>query len=282
LNRRALLLVIIGLVAAVAASAVVYFLVTHAPQTAPAPVIVQGPTPVPQRQVVIAATDITANTIITRSEITSGLYPVDLVPADAITRTEDVVGTTAKTPVFSGQILLRRQFLAAGGHTGASVDIPPGKVLVAFPSTDMLNATGAVQPGDHVDIMLSIPISGTTRLDSGSPNGTQLSSGALTLVSQATLQNIEVYTIGEWTPPGQTNTNASATTSANTSLKIITFIVDHQEALILKYVKDSGGTIDLAVRSAADDKQVHTDPVTLDYLVDLFGFIGLVPPKPTP
>ncbi len=154
---------------------------------------------------------------------------------------------------------------------------------MAFPSTDMLNATGAVQPGDHVDIMLSIPISGTTRLDSGSPNGTQLSSGALTLVSQTTLQNIEVYTIGEWTPPGQqSGTNASTNTAANTSLKIITFIVDHQQALILKYVKDSGGTIDLAVRSAADNQQVQTDPVTLDYLVDLFGFIGLVPPKPTP
>jgi pilus assembly protein CpaB len=192
------------------------------------------------------------------------------------------VNTTAKSAVFSGQILLERQFLAAQGRTGASVNIPPGKVLVAFPSTDMLNATGAVQAGDHVDIMISLPISGTTRLDAGASNDTQVVPGQNALVSQTTLQNIEVYTVGLWTPPGQQTSDPAAASA----LKIITFVVDHQEALILKFVKDSGGTIDLAVRSAADNQNVQTDPVTLDYLVDLFGFIGLVPSaapaQPTP
>ena len=110
--------------------------------------------------------------------MTTASFPVDLVPADAITSTASVVGTTARTAVFSGQILLQRQFISAQGSTGASINIPPGKVLVAFPSTDMLNATGAVQPGDHVDIMISLPISGTTRLDAGASNGTQIEPGA--------------------------------------------------------------------------------------------------------
>jgi pilus assembly protein CpaB len=276
LNRRALLLVIIGLLAAVSASVVVYYLFTTIPRPVEQPVVA-GSTPVPQREVVIAATDIAANSVITRSQVTTASYPVDLVPADAIASIGNVVNTTAKSPVFSGQILLQRQFLAAQGRTGASVNIPPGKVLIAFPSTDMLNATGAVQPGDHVDIMISIPISGTTRLDAGSSEDTQLLPGQRALVSQVTLQNIEVYTVGQWTPPGQ-----ETSTDTKNALKIITFIVDHQEALILKFVKDSGGTIDLAVRSAADDQNVQTDPVTLDYLVDLYGFIGLTPPKPTP
>jgi len=288
LNRRALILVIIGLVAAVAASVVVYYLVTNVPKPAPPTVVTQGPTPVPQRVVVIAATDISASSQITSSQLTLGSYPEDLVPADAITRTADVLGSSPRTPIFSGQILLRRQFLDSGGGPTASRYIPAGKVLVAFPSTDMLNATGAVQPGDHVDIMLSIPVSGTARLDAGSPNGTQLESGARTLVSQTTLQNVEVYSMGLWTPPGQqtqANGNGNGNTNQpanNNSVKIITFIVDHQEALILKYVKDSGGTVDLAIRSAADNQQVQTDPVTLDYLVDVFGFIGLVPPKANP
>jgi pilus assembly protein CpaB len=230
--------------------------------------------------VIIASTDIAANTIIAASEVTTASYPVDLIPEDAITSTAGVLNTTARTSVFSGQILLKRQFLDAQGRTGASVNIPPGKVLVAFPSTDMLNATGAVQPGDHVDIMISLPISGTTRLDASASNETQIAPGQNALVSQTTLQNIEVYTVGQWTPPGQQTGDQS---TAASGLKVITFIVDHQEALILKFVKDSGGTIDLAVRSAADNQTVQTDPVTLDYLVDLFGFIGLVPvPTPVP
>jgi pilus assembly protein CpaB len=230
---------------------------------------------VPQREVLVARTDIAANSVITRSQVTTASFPVDLVPADAITSTESVLNATAKTAVFSGQILLQRQFIA-GPVTSI---IPPGKVLVAFPSTDMLNATGAVQPGDHVDIMISLPISGTTRLDAGASNGTQIAPGQTTLVSQLTLQNIEVYTMGEWTPPGQaTNTNGNANANPQ-ALKIITFIVDHQEALILKFVKDSGGTIDLAIRSAQDNQNVETDPVTIDYLVDLYKFIGLITPK---
>jgi len=44
-------------------------------------------------------------------------------------------------------------------------------------------------------------------------------------------------------------------------------------------VKDSGGTIDLAIRSAQDNQNVDTDPVTIDYLVDLYKFIGLITPK---
>lgn len=279
-RRRALILVITGLIAALAAALVIYYLVTNIPRT-PEPVVVTGPTPVPQREVLVAATDIGANTVITRSQVTTASFPVDLVPADAITSTASVVGTTARTAVFSGQILLQRQFISAQGSTGASINIPPGKVLVAFPSTDMLNATGAVQPGDHVDIMISLPISGTTRLDAGASNGTQIEPGQTTLVSQLTLQNIEVYTMGEWTPPGQTaNTNGNGNGNGNTQpLKIITFIVDHQEALILKFVKDSGGTIDLAIRSAEDNQNVETDPVTIDYLVDLYKFIGLITPK---
>ena len=76
-------------------------------------------------------------------------------------------------------------------------------------------------------------------------------------MAQATLQNIEVYSTGQWTPPPSAG---GQTTAPNTNLKIVTFIVDHQEALILKYIKDSGGTIDIVVRSLDDNDQAATDP----------------------
>jgi pilus assembly protein CpaB len=271
LNRRALLLVITGGVAAIAAALVIYFLITNIPQ--PQTIQPTDNTPVARRVVLIAATDIAANTQISEAQVTTGTFPIDMVPPDALTSTDDVLTATVRSRIFAGQILLQRQFIIGVGE-GSSVNVPVGKVMVAFPSTDMLNATGAVQQGDHVDIMLSIPISGTSRLNSGSDTGTQLATvGERTLVAQSTLQNIEVYNVGQWAPPGQQVENA-----ADTGLKIISFIVEPQEALILKYVKDSGGTIDLAVRSAEDTQIFDTDPVTLDYLVDVFEFIGLTPP----
>jgi pilus assembly protein CpaB len=137
-------------------------------------------------------------------------------------------------------------------------------VLVAFPATDMLNATGAVQGGDRVDILISLPVSGTATLSDAAP--AQQAGGQKALVTQATMQNIEVYSTGVWSPDG-------ATTSGE-GLKVITFIVDRQEALILKYIKDSGGTIDLVVRSLAEEDAETTDPVSLDYLVDLYRFVN--------
>jgi len=127
----------------------------------------------------------------------------------------------------------------------------------------MLNATGAVQAGDHVDILISLPVSGTTALTAGAPS--QENGGAKSLVTQATMQNVQIYSTGVWSPDG---------TKSESGLKVITFIVDRQEALILKYIKDSGGSIDLVVRSAADDQAASTDPVSLDYLVDLYHFVN--------
>lgn len=285
MNRRALIFLSTGLIAAIVAGIVVFILLSNIRQGTPqtGSILPGGATPVPTRVVLVAATDIVPNSVITRSQVVTATFPADLVPADAIKNISEVLGSTATSSVFSGQILLQRQFIAAAGRTGASVNIPPGKVLVAFPSTDMLNSTGAVQPGDRVDILLTIPISGTSRLDSGAPTGSQLAPGSRAIVTQGTIQNIEVYTVGLWSPPGQQPANSNANNREGAGLKIITFIVDHQEALILKFIKDNGGTIDLVVRSAQDNQIAQTDPVTIDYLVDLYGFIGLVTPaQPTP
>ena len=45
---------------------------------------------------------------------------------------------------------------------------------------------------------------------------------------------------------------------------MIGFLVDHQDALIIKFIKDAGGTIDLVLRSIEDQQVVRTDAVTMD------------------
>jgi pilus assembly protein CpaB len=271
MKRPALLLLIVGLFAALAAGGLVYFVSSSAvAKTAPPPPPTPVPTAtaVPMELVVLAAQDIPIRHLVTAADVVTRAYPLGVAPEDSFHTVTEVMSRTATTQVFKGQMLLARQFIDAGGATGASTTIPPGKMLVAFPATDMLNATGAVHAGDHVDIMISIPVSGTAALNS-SAGATQEGAGteAKTVVTQATMQNIEVYSTGTWTPTGPAADQNSG------EVKIITFIVDHQEALILKYVKDSGGTIDLGVRSIADTQDVTTDPVSLDYLVDLYHLI---------
>ena len=56
-------------------------------------------------------------------------------------------------------------------------------------------------------------------------------------------------------------------------------LVNAQDALVLKYAKDSGGIVDLALRAPGDNQQVTTDPVTIDRLFARFNFQR---PGPTP
>jgi pilus assembly protein CpaB len=270
MKRPALLLLIVGLFAALAAGGLVYFVSSSAvAKTAPPPPPTPVPTPtaLPMELVVLAAKDIPVRHLVTAEDVVTRSYPLGVAPEDSFHTVTEVMSRTATTQVFKGEMLLARQFIDAGGATGASTTIPPGKMLVAFPATDMLNATGAVHAGDHVDIMISIPISGTAALAGSSTTQDGAENDSKTVVTQATMQNIEVYSTGNWTPTGP------AAEQNGGEVKIITFIVDHQEALILKYVKDSGGTIDLGVRSIADTQDVATDPVSLDYLVDLYHLI---------
>jgi len=270
-NRRGLLIVAVAVVAALAAGVIVYSAIANVPEQAAQP---QSPLPAvtaaPAKMVVVAVLDIQPNTVITSSMLTTASFPADLVPSDTITDTNEIVGVTPRSKVYAGQMLFKRQFVSGTTRTGLSASIPKDKVLVAFPSTDILNSTGALRAGDHVDILLSLPISGTTRLDGGAQTGSQIAGAARSLVAQTTLQNIEVYSVGRVVPPDQANSEDSGAGG-----RIISFLVDPQEALILKYIKDSGGIIDLIVRSL-DATQVNaTDPVNVDYLVDLYKFIGL-------
>lgn len=267
-NRRGLLIVMVAVVAAIAAGAIVYSAITNEPQPAiQAQTASAVATSSPAKMVVVAVRDIEANMVVTTSMLTTASFPADLVPSDTITNTADLVGVTPKGKVFAGQMLFKRQFMTGSGRAGLSATIPKDKVLAAFPSTDILNSTGALRAGDHVDILLSLPISGTTRLDGGAETGSQVTGAARTLVAQTTLQNIEVYSMGGLAAPDQEGGGGGA--------KIVTFLVDPQEALILKFVKDSGGIIDLIVRSVEATQVNATDPVNIDYLVDLYKFIGL-------
>lgn len=273
-NRRGLLFILVGLVAALAAGVVVFILAMNLGNSAAQNSLAASipPTPVSSREVIVAAQDIDPNTIITTTMILTASYPSDLIPSDAFTNTAELLGTTSKQKILSGLPLLRRQFVPASGRQGTSIIIPKGKLLVGFPAAGILNSTGAIKQGDHVDILLTLPISGTTRLDNSAGAGSQLP-GNTSIVSQETMQNIEVYNTGEITADGNGRAQQGAATT-------ITFIVDPQEALILKYIKESGGNIDLVLRSLEDNEQHATDPVNLDYIVDLYKFISLPKAKP--
>ncbi len=50
--------------------------------------------------------------------------------------------------------------------------------------------------------------------------------------------------------------------------------LDPQDALILKHLKDTGAIMDFVIRSPTSNLLFELEPVSVDYLVDLFGLEG--------
>jgi Flp pilus assembly protein CpaB len=78
--------------------------------------------------------------------------------------------------------------------------------------------------------------------------------------TQTTVQNLEVIQI------------LGPTQQAPSQARALTFVVDHQVALFLKYLRDSQASIELAIRSRSEAEVVKTQSVNVQILQDTFGF----------
>jgi len=199
--------------------------------------------PLEVETILVASTDVPARTVLQGSMLASREFPKALVPAGAIASEAEAAGQTTLATIPSGAPILRGQLVAADGKSGASLTLDPGSVLVSFPTNDPLTAGGFVSAGDRVDILATV----TT------------GAGENPKRTQTIVQNLEVRQV-----IGPTKEQPQRATA-------LTFIVDHQTALVLKYLRDSAATIDLAVRSRAEPDNSTTRSVDITYLVQTFG-----------
>ena len=193
-------------------------------------------------EVVVAKADIAPRSVLTVEMVSTRTYPKNLVPTGALTNEADAIGQTSLSAVPAGAAVVRSQLVAANGRSGASVTLEKGKVLVAFPTVDPLTLAGLVRPGDRIDVLATVS-SGT---------------GDTARKTQTTVQSLEVVDVLT------SGTNAQKVAS-------LTFVVDHQIALVLKYLRDTQATIDIAVRSRAETEPASTTSVDLGYLLQTYG-----------
>jgi Flp pilus assembly protein CpaB len=106
------------------------------------------------------------------------------------------------------------------------------------------------------------------------------------MVSQLTVQNAVVLGVGDWlsqgapaaTPVPQEGQSQPAEEAESSGPDIVTLIVDPQDALVIKFLRETGAVIDLALRSAGDKEQrFSTEAVTIQYMFTRFQMAE--PPK---
>src|SRR5919108_486655 len=202
-------------------------------------------------------------------------------PPGALGKVEDAVGKFAATTIARDQIVLTSQVSAERRTSNLSASIPPGKVAFWMPLPDLLVQSGGLQPGDRVDILLSLTLS-VRGAPQGRGAGTEDVRGVST---QTTLQNVEVFFTGsannaDLPPDSATAAGAGQPADAGAARlnqgrqvsRGVAFLLNPPDAVLAKWVKDSGGTIDLVLRSDASPEPFNTESVTADTVIERFKF----------
>jgi pilus assembly protein CpaB len=242
---------------------------------------------IPQVYVVMAAREIPDQSQITPDALVVRPFPADFAPAGAIATPDEAVGKFAVSTIYKDQIVLQGHVSVAKRQSSLSDRVPVGKVVMWFPMPDILSGNVGFKPGDRLDILLTLPLSQTQPSTASTDNGgaTSGATGGSTapavtaappkssgMSTQTTLQNVEIFALGERVESGVTAGPTGVAAKPSNGNQPLALLLDHQDAIIVKYIKDSGGTIDLALRSADEDKIVRTDAVTVDSIAERFRF----------
>ncbi len=177
-RTRSRLLLLVAFVIVVAAVGVV-LLLGGSPDETPAVEVAQDPEEVPAetavptvagatavptqelRLVVVAVQTISRGAVIPPDAVELRPWPFEALPFSAITNPEDVIGRIARidllseNPILSSMVVDTLDQVAQTGSDAAAI-MPAGTVAIALPMDRLTSVAYALQPGDRVDIIVSL------------------------------------------------------------------------------------------------------------------------------
>ena len=101
-----------------------------------------------QVEVCVAARDIAPGETIDASAVEIKTWIADLLPEEAATSLDDVIGLQASSSILEGEVVSLRRF----GNQSDLIDVPSGFTAVSVPARDVQAVGGALSPGSLVDV----------------------------------------------------------------------------------------------------------------------------------
>jgi len=223
------------------------------------------------RSVVVAVHLLERRTVLSETDVEIRELPEDAIRSGAVVKTEDAVDRITLRELNEGEIILAQNLLevtAEGapeeGEVSLGEALEEDELAVALPATDLMSRFGVVMPGDKVDVLFSVNVVGKTLLEEVPRGG---------LVALTTVQDLEILQIVAQKP----TVVEEGEEGEQPGERLLILIADPQEAVIIKYLKDSGGVIDFALRAPTSERLFDTEPVTINYLARRYG---IIPPEP--
>jgi Flp pilus assembly protein CpaB len=287
-RRIGLLLLLGGVLLALVGIVFVLFVVRQITT----PIVATTPVPPPTLAVVVTTRAVPVRTVFQASDVTVVNMPVEFVPLDAVSDVDDVVGQISMIPMTAGEILMRHHLADPTNISSQNLGfiIDDDQVVMAFPATDLMSQVDVLQPGDLVDILMSVEVPVLPDETSGlvASEGQADEEEDETLFTFNALQRVTVQAIVVEILPEQRASGSATTTRSSAGgtpvptptpgperieAQAILVALSQQDALVLKHLKDAGGVADIVLRAPTSDQLFDVDPVSAEYLKDRYELV---------
>jgi Flp pilus assembly protein CpaB len=227
--------------------------------------IVKGP-------VVVLNHDMSLGDRIESGDISVSQVAVEVIPRDAVTTVESVIGKYIKSDMVQGEMLLQHNVAdPTNNNHDLSFILSDDHVLMAFPSTDLMSTEGVIQRGDIIDILASF--TETVKTLGSNTSTTATSSSTVATEEAPVTRNFTIDAFQKITVTALVvqvvGTDANGNSVKQTSSYLLA--LDPQDALVLKHLKDQGATFDIVLRAPTSTNQFDLTPVTEEYITELYG-----------
>ncbi len=210
---------------------------------------------VPTVTAVVAVQKIPAFSLIEEGTVVLKNIPANLVPEDYAASLEDVVGKLTTELIAPGEMVLNYHLLEPTDPDSPVIyRMESDQVLVAIPASSLLGQIGMLSVGAHIDLAYTGEFDFNSQVNAAARENVQT-----TFLS---LQNLEVKGLIKQATPDERKGILTP--------RAILLAVSPQEALIIKYLVDAGGPLDLFLRAPGNQAFVPVAPVDEEFLIDYF------------
>jgi pilus assembly protein CpaB len=248
-TTRLLIVVLVAIGAAGAASFAVYRMISKMPVRE---------VEVASTQTVVAARGIPVGTLITKEDVKLIAWPTKNPVPGAFTSIEAVTNRGAVVPISENEPVTETKLAPVGAGGGLPPTIPDGTRAISVRTNEVIGVAGFVVPGTRVDVVVTVR-----------------GSGARDSMSRVVVSNVQVLTAG--TKYDQEKAKEEGKPIPTT---VVTLLVTPQDAERIALAGNEGQIV-LTLRNPLDVARTETPGIQMTSLMAPPAQTPPPPPKPT-
>jgi pilus assembly protein CpaB len=193
------------------------------------------------QQVIIAAGDISPGTALSSQSVKTVTWPLAVIPPKSASSLREIDGRVVMVPIPQGNPILFSMLAPEGTAAGLSGILPDGKRALTVKVDEVAGVGGFIHPGDHVDVLVDLPIKDTQEH-----------------FSKTILHDIVVLTTGQiWQEKGDNKPVVVNTVTVE--------LTPHQSEVL--NLASNEGKIRMALRNRNNKTVAQTEGVTTSFLL---------------